>query len=119
MLGSQVRVTNLQTHRNIVVRINDRWSGGGNRIINLSKQAAMRLDFGTAGMIPVSLDVESLPSSHANPSDQRIQRLPARPEENDIATHPRLRLCQNEANILGLTGTYFRYHVMACLSRRK
>jgi rare lipoprotein A (peptidoglycan hydrolase) len=118
-MGSQVRVTNLQTHRNIVVRINDRWSGSGNRIINLSKQAAMQLDFGTAGMIPVRLDVKSLPSSHANSADHRIQRLPAHLEENDATTHPRLLLCQNEANILGLTGAYFRYHVMACLSRSK
>lgn len=117
-LGSQIRVTNLNNQQHIIVRINDRWGGGGNRIINLSKQAALHLNFGSAGMIPVRLDMESLPSDFTAAPDESIRRLPAR-QRSDATTHPRFRQCQNEANILGLTGSFFRNHVNACLSRSK
>ena len=118
-IGSSVRVTNLKTNQQIVVRINDRWSGGGNRIINLSKQAATQLNFGSAGMIPVQLDIESLASGMILQSNIRTQQLPDRLEEDNLKNHSRLSICQNEADILGLAGEFYRYHVMACLSRSK
>lgn len=69
-IGSSVRVINLKTKQQTIVRINDRWGGGGDRIINLSKQATIQLGFGSAGTMPVQIDVELLPSaSHvAQPS---------------------------------------------------
>lgn len=118
-IGSTVRVTNLKTKQQVIVRINDRLGGGGDRIINLSKQATIKLDFGSAGTIPVQLDVESLPlgSGVAKPRI-RIQSLPARLEEGNSGNHSRLDICKNEADILGLAGGFYRNHVRACLSRR-
>ena len=119
-IGSSVRVTNLKTKQQIVVRINDRWGGGGDRIINLSKQATVQLGFGSAGTMPVQLDVEVLPSgSHMAQPSVRTQPLPTRIEESSIKNHSKLNVCQNEADILGLTGDFFRNHVTACLSRRE
>lgn len=115
-LGSTVRVTNLKTGQHVVVRINDRWGGGGDRIINLSKQAAVHLNFGSSGMIPVRLDMESVaPGNTAQ--HNKTQQLPVRLESNDTKTHSRSQVCENEAEILGLTGEFFRNHVTTCLSR--
>ncbi|TXI16640.1 MAG: septal ring lytic transglycosylase RlpA family protein [Nitrosomonas sp.] len=115
-LGSNVRVTNLKTGQHIVVRINDRWGGGGDRIINLSKQAAVHLNFGSSGMIPVRLDIESI--APGNTAQHRnTQQLPVRLESSDAKTHSRSQVCENEAEILGLTGEFFRNHVTTCLSR--
>ena len=119
-IGSSVRVTNLKTKQQAIVRINDRWGGGGDRIINLSKQASIQLGFGSAGTIPVQVDVESLPSgSHATEPSVRAQPLPSRLEESSAKNQSRLNICQNEADILGLTENFYRNHVTACLSRRE
>lgn len=121
-IGSQVRVTNTKTRQTVSVRINDRWGGGsGDRIINLSKAAASRVGFGTAGMLAVILTVESIPSgSNQRYSDEKppqAKQLPSRLADDTSANHPKLHICQNEANILGLTGEFYRYHVSACLGR--
>ncbi len=119
-IGSSVRVTNLKTNQQVIVRINDRWGGGGDRIINLSKQASIQLGFGSSGTLPVQLNVESLPSgSHSAQPSVRIQPLPARLEEKSAKNHSRLNICQNEADILGLTENFYHNHVTACLSRRE
>ncbi len=115
-LGSSVRITNLKTNQQVVVRINDRWGGGGDRIINLSKEAANQLNFGTSGIVRVRLDVESLSAN--TPHISNVQRLPVRLEsDSDSKKHSRSKICENEADILGLTGEFFRNHVTACLSR--
>ncbi|PXW91380.1 rare lipoprotein A [Nitrosomonas sp. Nm84] len=119
-IGSSVRVTNLKTKQQAIVRINDRWGGGGDRIINLSKQASVQLGFGSAGTVPVQLDVEFLPSgSHVAQPSVRIQPLPSRLEESSAKNQSRLDICKNEADILGLTENFYRNHVTACLSRRE
>lgn len=116
-IGSSVRVINLKTRQQAIVRINDRWGGGGDRIINLSKQASIQLGFGSSGTVPVQVDVESLPSG-AQPR-ARIQTLPSRLEESSAKNQSRLKICQNEADILGLTENFYRNHVTACLTRRE
>lgn len=116
-IGSNVRVTNLKTKQQIIVRINDRWGGGGDRIINLSKQATIQLDFGSSGTMPVQLDVESIPSNSDAQPRVSAQALPVRLEENSIRNHSKLNVCQNEADILGLTENFYHNHVTACLSR--
>ena len=116
-IGSNVRVTNLKTKQQIIVRINDRWGGSGDRIINLSKQATIQLGFGSAGTMPVQLDVESIPPNNGALPSVRAQALPVRLEESGIRNHSRLSICQNEADILGLTENFYRNHVTACLSR--
>jgi rare lipoprotein A len=55
--GIQVRVTNLTNHRSIVVRINDRGPFVRGRIIDLSLAAAKKLDFVTAGLTQVRIEI--------------------------------------------------------------
>ncbi len=116
-LGSMVRVTNPKTKRQVVVRINDRWGGGGDRIINLSRQAATQLEFGTSGLVLVQVDVASIPPGKTASQESRPAPLPSRIEDDGSTKHSRLSVCQNEANILGLTGDFFRNHVEGCLAR--
>jgi rare lipoprotein A len=55
--GTIVRVTNLNNGRSLDVRINDRGPFVKNRIIDLSKGAAKKLDMITAGVVPIKLEV--------------------------------------------------------------
>lgn len=116
-LGSTVRITNLKNNQQVVVRINDRWGGGSGRVINLSKQAAIDLGFGSSGMVSVRLDVESLSSQKAAQPASIAQPLPARIEVSDPKNHSKLSVCQNEADILGLTGDFYKNHIAACMMR--
>jgi len=118
-IGSIVRVTNPVTQQNVIVRINDRWGGGGDRIINLSRQAAVELGFGSAGMVFVHLDVESIPLGRNVTGMSRPVPLPERIRSDETKQHSALSICQNEAEILGLTGDFYRYHVLGCLARSK
>lgn len=117
-LGSTVRVTNLRSNQQVVVRINDRWGGGGDRVINLSKQAATELGFGSSGMISVRLNVESLSAQKIVHPVTRVQPLPSRIEESSSKDHSRRNFCQNQAEILGLSGDFFKNHVAACMMQK-
>ncbi|MGB7405416.1 MAG: septal ring lytic transglycosylase RlpA family protein [Pacificimonas sp.] len=56
-LGSTVRVTNEDSGKSIVVKINDRGPFHGNRVIDLSRAAAERLGFVQRGTADVSIDL--------------------------------------------------------------
>jgi len=58
--GSQVRVTDLNTNKSVVVRINDRGVLSSGRIIDLSYAAAQELDITKSGLAPVALEIISL-----------------------------------------------------------
>lgn len=60
-LGSDLRVTNLKNGRSVQVRVNDRGPRGPGRIIDLSYAAAEALGYVQAGLIPVRIQVLSLP----------------------------------------------------------
>jgi rare lipoprotein A len=55
--GSQVKVTNLNTGKSVVVRINDRGPFRAGRIIDLSPAAAERIDLLRSGLAPVKLEL--------------------------------------------------------------
>ncbi|MEM8613957.1 MAG: septal ring lytic transglycosylase RlpA family protein [Cyanobacteria bacterium P01_H01_bin.105] len=55
--GTQVRVTNLNNGRQVVVRINDRGPFSGGRIIDLSAGAASVIGLQAAGVGPVQIEV--------------------------------------------------------------
>lgn len=116
-LGSLVRVTNSKNGHQVIVRINDRWAGGNNRIINLSRKAAEELALTTAGTLKVQLDVESLSQLQYSSISTSAQSLPERIATDNATPHPRKKICQNEADILGLTGDFQRNHITACLMR--
>nr|WP_321307499.1 septal ring lytic transglycosylase RlpA family protein [uncultured Sphaerochaeta sp.] len=52
-LPSYVRVTNLQNHRSLLVRVNDRGPFVADRIIDLSRRSADMLGFGKKGVVDV------------------------------------------------------------------
>ena len=56
--GTWVRVKSLMDAKEVRVRINDRGPYSGGRIIDLSREAAKRLDMLTRGEIEVELSVE-------------------------------------------------------------
>jgi len=64
--GSQVRVTDLNTKKSVVVRINDRGVLSDGRIIDLSYAAAQELNITKAGLAPVALEVISLGRNRKN-----------------------------------------------------
>ena len=55
--GTQVRVTNLNNGRSVVVRINDRGPFKPGRVIDLSRAAAERIGMIGSGTAPVSLEL--------------------------------------------------------------
>lgn len=62
--GTMVRVTNLKNGREVLVRINDRFPEETlrkGRIIDLSYRAARILDMVREGVVPVILEIISLP----------------------------------------------------------
>ncbi len=60
--GTIVLVTNQNTQKSVVVRINDRGPFIKGRIIDLSYGAAYLVDMINAGVVPVTVDIISLPS---------------------------------------------------------
>lgn len=63
---TRVRVTNVQSHKEVVVRINDRGPFVDGRVIDLSKEAAKRLDVVRPGVAPVRLQTVA---AHALPQE--------------------------------------------------
>jgi len=61
-LGTHLLVTNLKNGRSVQVRVNDRGPGAPGRIIDLSYAAAETLGYVQAGLIPVRVQVLSLPN---------------------------------------------------------
>jgi len=60
-IGSRVRVRNLKTGQEVVVRINDRGPHIGGRIIDLSRAAAAQIGLLGSGVAPVALLREPSP----------------------------------------------------------
>jgi rare lipoprotein A len=54
--GTEVRVTNLQNKKSVLVRINDRGPFVRGRIIDLSRAAAQEIDMIRAGIVPVRIE---------------------------------------------------------------
>jgi rare lipoprotein A len=60
--GSRVRVTNRTNGRSVTVRVNDRGPFVANRVIDLSRAAARKLDMVRAGVVGVELELLDAPS---------------------------------------------------------
>jgi rare lipoprotein A len=87
-LGSFVRVTDDDTGRSIVVRINDREPAHGVRVIDLSRAAASRLGIVGRGTAMVTL-AEATPEEYEEVAEAPAG--PARPALRSRARHRRLR----------------------------
>lgn len=55
------RVTNLENNRSVIVRINDRGPFVKNRVMDLSRAAALKLDGLKSGVFPVKIEIIKLP----------------------------------------------------------
>jgi rare lipoprotein A len=93
-LPAWVRVTNLQNGRSVEVRLNDRGPFSKNRIIDLSRAAAERLDMVRTGTAMV--EVQSLSSGSAAPAPPAADRFYAQAgafteEDNALRLATRLR----------------------------
>jgi rare lipoprotein A len=64
-LGTVVRVTNLKNDRQVTVRINDRGPYARGRIIDLSRAAARIIGMIDDGVVPVLVEILSLPERRA------------------------------------------------------
>jgi len=89
-----VRVTNLENHRHVIVKVNDRGPFKRNRILDLSYAAAEKLGFANHGTALV--DVRAITPDNPNPS------IPM----TNISNHPKLFLqvgaFHNQQNALKL-----------------
>ena len=56
-LNTWIRVTNLGNHKTVIVKINDRLHKKNKRLVDLSKQAAEKLDFISRGIVRVKVEV--------------------------------------------------------------
>lgn len=56
-LGTWVKLTNLRNNKTVVVKINDRMHPRMNRLVDLSRAAAEKLDFLSRGLTRVKLEV--------------------------------------------------------------
>ena len=63
-LGTKIRVTNLNNNRSLTLRINDRGPGVAGRLLDVSKAAAERLGFLTAGKTLVTIKVVGYPKGY-------------------------------------------------------
>ena len=61
-----MRVTNLDNNRSIVVRVNDRGPFHGDRIVDLSYAAAMKLGYADRGTARVQLESIVVPGYEQN-----------------------------------------------------
>lgn len=79
-----VNVVNLKNGKNVIVRINDRGPFIKNRIVDLSRSAAIRIGSHLAGVVPVSIRVLNFinhtPELDAIYSSSRLVRLNGMPE---------------------------------------
>lgn len=56
-LGTWVKLTNLRNNKTVIVKINDRMHPRMNRLVDLSRAAAAKLDFLSRGLTKVKLEV--------------------------------------------------------------
>ncbi|HRP02250.1 MAG TPA: septal ring lytic transglycosylase RlpA family protein [Candidatus Kapabacteria bacterium] len=55
--GTKLRVQNIKNGKTVIVRINDRGPYAGDRVLDLSKQAAIELDMLNDGVIEVECEI--------------------------------------------------------------
>jgi rare lipoprotein A len=63
--GTKVRITNVKNGKSVVLRVNDRGPTQPNRIVDVSRAAAVRLGFVRAGLTEVKLEVVEAPRPRA------------------------------------------------------
>ena len=84
-MNTILKVTNKNNGRSVVVRINDRGPFVNDRIIDLSKAAAKKIDMIGTGTAPVRLEVIGFASKNKMPTKQEIKKSPKSMPEGNFA----------------------------------
>ena len=84
-MNTILKVTNLNNGKSVRVRINDRGPFVNNRIIDLSKAAAKKIDMIATGTAPVTLEVIGFAGKNKMPTNKEIKRSPRSVAESDFA----------------------------------
>ncbi len=84
-MNTILRVTNLNNGKSVRVRINDRGPFVNNRIIDLSKAAASKIDMIGTGTAPVKLEVLGFANRNAMPTKKEMKHSPKAVQERDFA----------------------------------
>lgn len=79
--NTKVRVTNLEKNLSVIVRINDRGPFVKDRVIDLSKSAAKKLDFIKEGVCNVKVEIIEQPESSDNTGQKVTAPIIAKPKE--------------------------------------
>jgi rare lipoprotein A len=114
-MGSIVRVTNVKTNAQAVVRITDRGPFIGDRIIDLSLAAAKALDVWRAGIARVKLEVLYAPADIATGGRWCVQVGAFTEEDEALKLKEKLQRKYHTAKILefaGPTGFWVRVRVL-------
>lgn len=84
-----LRVTNTRNGKSVIVRINDRGPYVGDRIIDLSKAAAAKIDMVRSGVAPVQLEVIHVETGPVTDRERKANEERIRKqEEKGIKTQP-------------------------------
>jgi rare lipoprotein A len=87
-LPSLVRVVNLQNGRELVIRVNDRGPFVGDRLIDLSQEAARQLGFEGQGLAPVRVQFVSLADARGVPPRPTVRHARAATPEPPAGREP-------------------------------
>ncbi len=87
-LPSIVRVTNLDNHRQLELRVNDRGPFVGDRLIDLSQEAARELGFESQGTARVRIQFVGLADAQGEPPQPSRHDAPSPPPTSLVAEAP-------------------------------
>lgn len=84
-MNTILKVTNLRNGKSVRVRVNDRGPFVANRIIDLSKAAARKIDMIATGTAPVRLEVIGFAGKNKMPTKKEIKHSPKSVAESGFA----------------------------------
>jgi rare lipoprotein A len=84
-MNTILKVTNKRNNKSVIVRVNDRGPFVDNRIIDLSKAAAKKIDMIGTGTAPVRLEVIGFATKNKMPTKQEMKKAPKSVNEGNFA----------------------------------
>ena len=84
-MNTILKVTNLNNGKSVRVRVNDRGPFVNNRIIDLSKAAASKIDMIGTGTAPVQLEVIGFAGKNKMPTNKELKNSPRSVAESNFA----------------------------------
>jgi len=84
-MNTILKVTNNNNGKSVIVRVNDRGPFVDNRIIDLSKAAAKKIDMIGTGTAPVTLEVIGFATKNKMPTQKEMKKAPKSMQEGKFA----------------------------------